>query len=116
MLTLYDQFKVILNPPSSSMSFTEQFPEGSILMKRMFVDRSLFLATAFGLLVGRFAYQFLLSEWYPALATAAVYASTAYFYFAFDISLLGTQVKFKVVPMQTFSKDGIDISFLFSNA
>ena len=58
----------------------------------MSVDRSLPLATAFGLLVGCFAYQFLLSEWYPALATAAVYASTAYFYLAFDISLLGTQV------------------------
>ena len=63
-------------------------------MKRMSVDRSLPLATAFGLLVGCLAYQFLLSEWYPALAMAAVYASTAYFYLAFDTSLLGTQVKF----------------------
>ncbi|MBX0288555.1 hypothetical protein EGH22_19680 [Halomicroarcula sp. F28] len=60
----------------------------------MSVDRSLPLATAFGLLVGCLLYQFLLSDWYPALAMAAVYAGTAYFYFAFDISLLGTQIKF----------------------
>jgi predicted branched-subunit amino acid permease len=49
-------------------------------MQRIFVDRSLPLAIVFGLLVGCLAYQLLLSEWYPALAMAAVYAGAAYFY------------------------------------
>ncbi|MFC7251811.1 hypothetical protein ACFQJ5_18615 [Halomicroarcula sp. GCM10025324] len=60
----------------------------------MSVDRSLPLAIVFGFLVGCLAYQFLLSEWYPAIAMAAVYAGAAYFYFAYDISLLGKQVAF----------------------
>jgi len=60
----------------------------------MSVDRSLPFATLFGLLVGCLAYQFLLSDWYPALAIAAVYAGAAYFYFAFDISVLETPVEF----------------------
>ena len=58
------------------------------------VDRSLPLASVFGLLVGGLVYQFLLPDWYPALGVATIYTGAAYFYLAFDISLLGTQVEF----------------------
>ena len=64
-------------------------------MKRMSVDRSLPLATVFGLLVGYLVYQFFLSDWYLALVIATIYAGAAYFYFAFDIALLGSHVEFK---------------------
>jgi hypothetical protein len=47
------------------------------------------VAGLFGAVSGAVVYQFLLPDWFPALATAATYAGAAYFYFAFDISLLG---------------------------
>ncbi len=64
-------------------------------MKRMSVDRSLPLATVFGLLVEYLVYQFLLSDWHLALVIATIYAGAAYFYFAFDIALFGSHVEFK---------------------
>ncbi|WP_121820326.1 hypothetical protein [Halostella salina] len=60
----------------------------------MSLDRPLPLAVAFGLLVGAFVNWFLLTHWFPALGVAAIYAGAAYFYLAFDLSLLGTQVEF----------------------
>ncbi|MFC6724245.1 hypothetical protein ACFQE1_07630 [Halobium palmae] len=60
----------------------------------MSVDRSLLLGAVFGLLVGGLVYQFLLPDWYPAFGIAAIYAGAAYFYLAFDISLLGSQIEF----------------------
>ncbi|WP_135821515.1 hypothetical protein [Halostella litorea] len=60
----------------------------------MSLDRSLPLAVAFGLLAGGLVREFLLTHWFPALGVAAVYAGAAYFYLAFDLSLLGTQVEF----------------------
>ena len=60
----------------------------------MSVNRPLPVAAAFGVLVGALVYRFCLPDWYPTLAIAAVYTGTAYFYLAFDISLLGTQVDF----------------------
>ena len=47
-----------------------------------------------GVVSGAAVYQFLLPDWFPALATAATYAGAAYFYLAFDIPLLGTHVEF----------------------
>jgi hypothetical protein len=47
-----------------------------------------------GVVSGVVVYQFLLPAWVPALATAATYAGAAYFYLAFDVSLLGTRVEF----------------------
>jgi len=64
-------------------------------MKRMSVNRSLPFATVFGLLVGLLVYQFFLSDWYPALAIAAVYAGAAYFYLGFEISLVDTGLEFE---------------------
>jgi len=60
----------------------------------MSLDRSLPFAVAFGLLVGALVNWFLLTDWFPALGVAAIYAGAAYFYLAYDRSLLGTQVKF----------------------
>ena len=48
----------------------------------------------FGVASGAVVYHFLLPDWFPALATAATYAGAAYFYLAFDISLLGTHLEF----------------------
>ncbi|MDS0300198.1 hypothetical protein NDI76_15735 [Halogeometricum sp. S1BR25-6] len=56
--------------------------------------RSLPLAVVFGLLVGGLVYRFFLPDWYPALGIAAIYAGAAYFYLAFDVSLLGAQIEF----------------------
>jgi hypothetical protein len=52
------------------------------------------VAGLFGAVSGAVVYQFLLPDWFPALATAATYAGAAYFYLAFDIPLLGTHVEF----------------------
>ena len=52
------------------------------------------VAGLFGVVSGAVVYQFLLPDWFPALATAATYAGAAYFYLAFDIPLLGTHVEF----------------------
>jgi hypothetical protein len=52
------------------------------------------VAGLFGAASGAVVYQLLLPDWFPALATAATYAGAAYFYLAFDISLLGTHVEF----------------------
>lgn len=58
------------------------------------MNRDLPLAVLCGLLVGLGMYWFLASHWYVALGTAAVYAGAGYFYFAFDVSLLGSAVQF----------------------
>lgn len=58
------------------------------------VDRSLPFAVVFGLLVGGLVHQFFFPDWFPAFGIAAIYTGAAYFYLAFDISLLGTQVEF----------------------
>jgi len=52
------------------------------------------IAGLFGVVSGATVYQFLLPDWFPALATAATYAGAAYFYLAFDIPLLGTHIEF----------------------
>jgi len=56
------------------------------------------VAGLFGVVSGAVVYQFLLPDWFPALATAATYAGAAYFYLAFDIPLLGTHVEFTDRP------------------
>ena len=52
------------------------------------------VAGLFGAVSGAAVYHLFLPGWFPALATAATYAGAAYFYLAFDISLLGTHVEF----------------------
>ena len=52
------------------------------------------VAGLFGAVSGAVVYQFLLPDWFPALATATTYAGAAYFYLAFDIPLLETHVEF----------------------
>ncbi|WP_251330842.1 hypothetical protein [Haloplanus pelagicus] len=52
------------------------------------------VAGLFGVVSGSVVYQFLLPDWFPALATAATYAGAAYFYLAFDIPLLGMHIEF----------------------
>jgi hypothetical protein len=52
------------------------------------------VAGLFGAVSGTVVYHFFLPDWFPALATAATYAGAAYFYLAFDVSLLGTHVEF----------------------
>lgn len=52
------------------------------------------VAGLFGAASGAVVYYLLLPEWFPALATATTYAGAAYFYLAFDVSLLGTHVEF----------------------
>lgn len=58
------------------------------------MDRNLPLAVLCGLLLGLGIYWFLSPNWFVAGGTAAVYAGAAYFYFAFEISLLGSAVQF----------------------
>lgn len=58
------------------------------------MDRNLPLTVFCGLLVGLAIYWFLSPDWFVAAGTAAVYAGSGYFYFAFDISLLGSAVQF----------------------
>ncbi|VTT87711.1 hypothetical protein DM2_1045 [Halorubrum sp. DM2] len=58
------------------------------------MDRDLPLAALCGLLVGFGIYRFLSPGGFVSGATGAVYAGAAYFYFAFDVSLLGTAVQF----------------------
>lgn len=58
------------------------------------MDRNLPLAVLCGLLVGLGIYWFLSPDWFVAAGTAAVYAGAGYFYFAFDISLLGRARQF----------------------
>lgn len=58
------------------------------------LDRALPSAAVVGLVVGGLVYQFSIPDWYPALGVAATYAGVAYFYLAFDVSLLGTQITF----------------------
>jgi hypothetical protein len=52
------------------------------------------IAGLLGVVSGTVVYQFLLPDWFLALATAATYAGAAYFHLAFDIPLLGTHVEF----------------------
>ena len=58
------------------------------------MNRDFLLAVLCGLLVSLGIYWVLAPNWYVALATAAIYTGTGYFYFAFDISLLGEEIKF----------------------
>jgi hypothetical protein len=62
---------------------TERTPEVALLV-----------AGLFGVVSGAVVYQFLLPDWFPALATAATYVGATYFYLAFDIPLLGTHIGF----------------------
>ena len=59
------------------------------------MDRSLPLAALCGSLVGVVTYLFLVADWFVALGLAAVYAGAAYFYAAFDLSLLGRSFEFE---------------------
>ncbi|MDS0294985.1 hypothetical protein [Halogeometricum luteum] len=61
-------------------------------------ERSLPVAVVFGLLAGGLVYLLFLPDWYPAVGIAAIYAGAAYFYLAFDISLLGAQIEFSDRP------------------
>ena len=58
------------------------------------MDRDLPLAVCCGLLVGAGMYWAFVPDGFVAMGTAAVYAGTSYFYFAFDVSLLGEAVRF----------------------
>lgn len=58
------------------------------------MNRNLPLAILSGLLVGLGIYWLLFPDWFVAAGTAAVYAGAGYFYFAFDISLLGSTIQF----------------------
>jgi hypothetical protein len=58
------------------------------------VEKSLPLAVGLGALVGATVYVSLLSDWYPALGIAAIYAGASYFYLSADVSLLGTDINF----------------------
>jgi hypothetical protein len=58
------------------------------------VEKALPLAVGFGALVGGTVYISLLSDWYPALGIAAIYAGASYFYLSADVSLLGTDINF----------------------
>ena len=60
----------------------------------MNIDRDLSLAVVCGLLIGFATYWFLAPDWFVAAGTAAIYTGAGYFYFAFDISLLGSAVQF----------------------
>lgn len=62
------------------------------------LDRSHLLAAVLGLSIGGVVYRFLITDWYFALAIAALYAGVVYFYSAFDISLLGTHLEFEYGP------------------
>jgi hypothetical protein len=62
--------------------------------ERVPTEVALPVAGLFGAVSGAVVYQFLLPDWFPALATAATYAGAAYFYLAFDVPLLGTHVEF----------------------
>lgn len=57
------------------------------------MKRAIPIAGLCGLLVGLGTYL-LLPDWFLAAGTAAVYAGAAYFYVAFDVSLLGSAVRF----------------------
>lgn len=58
------------------------------------MNRDFPLAVLCGLLVGFGTYWFFVPDRYVALATAAVYTGTGYFYFAFDLSLLDESIRF----------------------
>ena len=58
------------------------------------VNRDLPLAVLVGLLVGIGMYWLLVPSWFVAVGTATVYAGAAYFYFAFETSLLGSSIQF----------------------
>ncbi|MFC7209076.1 hypothetical protein ACFQL3_00810 [Natronoarchaeum sp. GCM10025321] len=58
------------------------------------MDRNLPLAVLCGLVMGLGIYWFLSPDWFVAGGTAAVHAGAGYFYFAFDISLLGSSIQF----------------------
>jgi hypothetical protein len=64
------------------------------MTERLPVERALPIAGLFGVVSGAVVYQLFLPDWFPALATAATYTGAAYFYLAFDISLLGTHIEF----------------------
>ncbi|WP_323674217.1 hypothetical protein [Halorubellus sp. PRR65] len=58
------------------------------------MDRSLLGAVLFGASLGLGAYRVLVSNWFVVAGVAAVYAGAAYFYLAFDVSLLGQATRF----------------------
>ena len=58
------------------------------------MNRDLPLAVCCGLLIGAGMYWAFVPDGFVAMATAAVYAGTSYFYLAFDVSLLGEAVQF----------------------
>lgn len=58
------------------------------------MQRELPLAVLSGAVVGVGTYGLLVADWFVAGATAAVYAAAAYFYLAFDVSLLGRAIRF----------------------
>lgn len=64
------------------------------MTERVPAEIALPVAGLVGSVSGAVVYLFLLPDWFPALATAATYAGAAYFYLAFDISLLGTHIEF----------------------
>lgn len=58
------------------------------------MDRALPVAALFGVSIGLGAYWFLVPNWFVVAGLSAVYVGTAYFYLAFDLSLLGRATRF----------------------
>jgi len=58
------------------------------------MDRALPVAALFGVSIGLGAYWFLVPNWFVVAGVSAVYAGAAYFYLAFDLSLLGRTARF----------------------
>jgi hypothetical protein len=62
--------------------------------ERVSAEVAIPVAGLFGATSGAVVYHPLIPDWFPALATVVTYAGAAYFYLAFDISLLGTHIEF----------------------
>lgn len=58
------------------------------------MNRSLPAAALLGVSVGLGAYWLLVQNWFVAAGISAVYTGAAYFYLAFDLSLLGRATQF----------------------
>ncbi|SDX77563.1 hypothetical protein [Halobellus clavatus] len=59
------------------------------------MDRNLAFGLLAGAVVGLAVHEFLVTDWFVALGTAAVYAGATYLYLAFDSSLLEEQFRFE---------------------
>jgi len=64
----------------------------------MNTDKAYSLAVLCGLSAGGIVYGFLLPDWFFALGVGTVYTGIGYFYFAYDIPLLGEHISFTEKP------------------